>query len=170
MMFPLWCRVVLVLCQVAQQRDVNEARAQIIVQIPGDARPFLVDGPFLLQLLEPAPQSRDSEPPGNDSTDQQRRHHDAESKEICLPEKRRDAKCKAGATRVPDAITVARGHFELVVTRRQSRVPGTPLSRRRPLIVAAAQAITKFDIFWSPQGQCRKVELNPMMPWRDPHA
>jgi hypothetical protein len=136
-------QVLVALDQLTQQRHLGEARAQLIVQIAGDPRAFVIQGLLLAQSLDLPLQSlgREVIDAAHDAPQQQCR---AAQKPPGPPERRLDHDGQFGPRFVPYSVLVRRRHFETILHPAAVAVARHPIvAGRNPIRLVSNHPITE---------------------------
>src|SRR5688500_2483970 len=145
----------------AEQRDLRQAGAEVVVNIFGDAGAFAFDGVLLFEQFHTAMQFFDFNH-ANGSSDAAADHQHARGKEPpCLPKSGNDTNGEDAAGLVPDAVVVGGDHLETIVAGREMRiVRGAARAGVLPIFVQPVEAITEANFFGRAKAQAGVAELN----------
>ena len=138
-----------------KNRDVGEARSEIVVQVARDARPLAIEGALALELDQPRAHAAKRDGADPERGDEQEQSGARALHEPPLPPERRDDQAH-GRRRTRDAIRIRGQHLEGVVARRQPRiVRGPPAAHLPPVVIDAAQTNTEPQLLWCEEAGCR---------------
>lgn len=100
--------------------------AQIVVNVPCDACPLVLDVALALDTFKPELHPSPRVEPGRAAGRQCRRQSAENTEPHCLPEIRQHLEFQAGAGLIPHAVVVARGHFKRILSGRNIIVDRHP--------------------------------------------
>ena len=129
------------------QRHLGHARAEIVVQILGDARALLVQHRLLFQQPHSCAQSAERDVTHHGDNCGREGHHQQRTKPPGLPNKRTHIERQIETRLIPNAGFVAGGDFKFVMARRQMRILGDSFgSTFDSFGVESFQVIAKLNI------------------------
>src|SRR6266496_2393612 len=112
----------LALGELTQQADLRQARTQLIMDVAGDARPFLRDALFHLEMLDLALQLALLEETNRAANRYQKHDRSADPERPGLPKVRRHDQGDRRAGLVPKPIVIASDDAKAITARRSQRI------------------------------------------------
>src|ERR1043166_7175632 len=116
--------LIMFLAEFGEEGDASEVRTELVMNVLGDARAFLLEGMLLLQIEQLSFQAAHGPKPDSGATAAQHRQSEHSAKPPGLPEWRQDVELDGGTEFIPDVIRIACSNMEGVFARRKAVVGG----------------------------------------------